>query len=107
MAEVGEVLAGPWGREILGVAQTILLVFIMGSHILTFSIAFNAITGHATCTIVLSVIALVVLWICTFSEDAEEGFLFFYSLYVTPPFHSRKHICVLTRPFFAPQHLYP
>lgn len=72
MADVGEVLAGPWGREILGVAQTILLVFIMGSHILTFSIAFNAITGHATCTIVWSAIALVVLWICTLPRTLKR-----------------------------------
>lgn len=49
MADAGEVLAGPVGREIGGAAQTIFLIFVMGSHILTFMIAMNAITAHATC----------------------------------------------------------
>lgn len=54
MADAGEVLLSPIGlgaagREIGGAAQTIFLVFVMGSHILTFTIAMNAITGHATC----------------------------------------------------------
>ena len=49
MADAGEVLGGPIGREIGGAAQTIFLIFTMGSHVLTFTIAMNAITGHATC----------------------------------------------------------
>lgn len=35
----------------------------MGSHILTFTIAFNVMTGHATCTIAWGVIGMIVLWI--------------------------------------------
>lgn len=65
MADAGEVLAGAWGREIGGAAQTIFLIFTMGSHVLTFTIALNVITGHATCTIVWGVVALVLLWIFT------------------------------------------
>jgi len=42
MADAGEVMAGAWGREFGGAAQTIFLIFSMGSHILTWTIAFNA-----------------------------------------------------------------
>lgn len=51
MADAGEVLAGPLGREILGAAQLLFYVFVMGSHILTFSIMMNAITDHGACTV--------------------------------------------------------
>ena len=36
MADAGEVMLGPIGREVFGVAQMLFLVFVMGSHILTF-----------------------------------------------------------------------
>lgn len=71
MADAGEVVFAPWGprwaafgREFLGAAQTIFLVFSMGSHILTWSICLNTITDSATCTIVWSVVGLVIFWIC-------------------------------------------
>jgi amino acid permease len=57
-ADCGEILAGPIGREILQVGQILILIFIMGAHILSFSIAMNTITGHITCTIVWNVIGL-------------------------------------------------
>lgn len=60
MADVGEVMLGPVGREVFGAAQTIFLIFSMGSHLLTFTIAMNAITQHVTCSIVWSVIGLIV-----------------------------------------------
>lgn len=65
MADAGEVMAGPVGREILGAAQIIFLVFVMGSHILTFSIMLNTLTNHATCTIVFGVVGLIVCLACT------------------------------------------
>ncbi|CAI6338781.1 unnamed protein product [Periconia digitata] len=72
LGDVGEVLLGPWGREIGGAAQTIFLIFVMGSHILTFTIAMNVITGHATCTIIWGVVAFVVLWLCTLPRTLEK-----------------------------------
>lgn len=51
MADAGEILLGVWGREVFRAAQTIFFIFSVGSHILTFTIAFNVMTGHATCTI--------------------------------------------------------
>ena len=60
MADAGEIMAGKVGREIFGAAQMLFLVFIMGSHILTFSIMMNTLTNHGTCTIVFALVGMVV-----------------------------------------------
>ncbi|MCJ1468030.1 hypothetical protein MMC07_006656 [Pseudocyphellaria aurata] len=65
MADAGEVMLGPVGREIFGAAQMMFLVFVMGSHILTFSIMFNTLTDHGTCTIVFGFVAMLLSLICT------------------------------------------
>ena len=65
MADAGEVLLGPVGRELFGLAQILFLVFVMGSHILTFSIMLNTVTSHGTCTIVFGVVGLLVSLVCT------------------------------------------
>jgi hypothetical protein len=72
MADAGEVMAGPIGREVLGVAQMLFLVFIMASHILTFSVALNTITEHGTCTIVFGVVGLVVSFVCSLPRTLEK-----------------------------------
>ncbi|KAF2641611.1 amino acid transporter [Massarina eburnea CBS 473.64] len=72
IADAGEILLGPVGREIGGAAQTIFLIFIMGSHILTFTIAMNAITGHATCTIVWGIVGFIVLWVFTLPRTLKK-----------------------------------
>ena len=46
MADAGEVLLGVFGRELFGAAQILLLVFTMGSHILTFTIMLNTVTSR-------------------------------------------------------------
>lgn len=60
MADAGEVMAGRIGREIFGGAQILFLVFVMGSHILTFSIMMNTVTSHGTCTIVFGIVGMMV-----------------------------------------------
>ncbi|MCJ1355887.1 MAG: hypothetical protein MMC33_005879 [Icmadophila ericetorum] len=65
MADAGEVMLGPIGREVFGAAQILFLVFVMGSHVLTFSIMMNTITVHATCTIVFALVGAIVCFICT------------------------------------------
>ncbi|KAF2200952.1 hypothetical protein GQ43DRAFT_337433, partial [Delitschia confertaspora ATCC 74209] len=72
MADAGEVLGGRIGREIGGAAQTVFLIFTMGSHILTFTIAMNAITGHATCTIVWGVVGFIILWLFTLPRTLKR-----------------------------------
>ncbi|KAA8642301.1 hypothetical protein EYZ11_010377 [Aspergillus tanneri] len=63
MADAGEVLAGRWGRELLGIGQMLFLVFIMASHLLTFTIAMNKLTDHGTCSIVFGVVGMIVSFI--------------------------------------------
>ena len=72
MGEAGQILAGPWGREICGIAQTTFLVFIMGSHVLTFSIMMNVLTNHSLCTIWFMVIGTVVSFICTLPRTLKS-----------------------------------
>ncbi|KAJ5453935.1 uncharacterized protein N7458_004891 [Penicillium daleae] len=68
MADAGEVLFGRvglarFGREFLGTAQLLFLVFIMGSHLLTFTVMMNTLTNHGTCSIVFGVVGLVISFI--------------------------------------------
>ena len=41
MADAGEILAGPIGREVLGAGQVIFTIFACASHVLTGLIAFD------------------------------------------------------------------
>jgi amino acid permease len=72
IADVGEVLAGRIGKEVGGAMQTIFLVFIMGSHLLTWTVALNTITGHPTCTIVWSVIGVLIFWVLTIPRTLKK-----------------------------------
>ncbi|KAI5266802.1 putative amino acid transporter [Aureobasidium subglaciale] len=59
-ADAGLFFFGRWAKEVSEAAQIILLVFIMSAHILTFSIMMNVLTNHGTCTIVFTVVGMVV-----------------------------------------------
>lgn len=59
-ADAGLFFFGRWAKEISEAAQIILLVFIMSAHVLTFSIMMNVLTNHGTCTIVFTVVGMVV-----------------------------------------------
>ncbi|KAK5273593.1 hypothetical protein LTR96_000193 [Exophiala xenobiotica] len=78
MAGAGEVLFGRWGREILGWGQFLFYLFIMGSHILTFSIMMNAITDHGSCTIVWMVVGTILSLACTLPRTLKN--LSYYSV---------------------------
>lgn len=65
MADAGEVLLGPIGREVFGAAQIIFLVFVMGSHVLIFSIMLNVLSGHGACTIAFGFVGMIVCLIFT------------------------------------------
>ena len=56
---------GRFGREFLGVAQLLFIIFFMASHLVTFSVAFNVLTDHGTCTIVFGVVGLIISLICS------------------------------------------
>ncbi|KAJ5085522.1 Amino acid transporter transmembrane [Penicillium argentinense] len=65
MADAGEVLGGKIGREFLGACQILFLIFIMSSHLLTFTVAMNTITNHGTCSIVFGIVGTVISFICS------------------------------------------
>lgn len=60
MGDAGELLMGPLGREVLGLGQLLLLIFLMASNILMFNILMNVLTEHGTCTLVFGVVGLVI-----------------------------------------------
>ncbi|KAL4802964.1 transmembrane amino acid transporter protein-domain-containing protein [Aspergillus unguis] len=72
MADAGEVLGGKWGREFLGVAQILFFIFVMASHLLTFTVAMNTITSHGTCSIVFGVVGMVVSFILCLPRTLEK-----------------------------------
>lgn len=74
MADAGGVMWGPIGREIVGVGQLLLLIFFMASHILTFSILLNVLTGHGTCSIVFGVVGLIVSFLMSLPRTMEKVF---------------------------------
>ncbi|KAJ5754475.1 Amino acid transporter transmembrane [Penicillium manginii] len=72
MADAGEVLMGRFGYELFGTAQLLFLVFIMASHILTFTVALNSITKHATCSIVFGVVGMIVSCFLSLPRTLEK-----------------------------------
>ncbi|KAK6905141.1 hypothetical protein I203_105961 [Kwoniella mangroviensis CBS 8507] len=63
VADVGYIMFGPWGREILGFAYLLEVVATGGASFLSISVAFNAITDHATCSVVWAIIGAVAVGI--------------------------------------------
>ncbi|KAJ5630443.1 uncharacterized protein N7484_010543 [Penicillium longicatenatum] len=72
MADAGEVIGGKFGREFVGACWGIFFIFIMASHLLTFTVAMNTITDHGTCTIVFGIVGLVVSFICSLPRTLEK-----------------------------------
>jgi amino acid permease len=58
-ADCGMLISGPILRNVMAVAQVLILVFIQGAHVLSFSIAMNSITDHCMCTIYWNVIGMI------------------------------------------------
>lgn len=65
-------MLGPVGREIFGAAQILFLVFIMGSHILTFSIMLNTVTSHGTCTTIFGIVGLLLCLLLTLPRTLKK-----------------------------------
>lgn len=64
---VGRAVGGPalglaFG-EFLGWGQTIFQIFVMGSHLLTWTIAMNTLTNSSQCTVMWAGVGLVVFWL--------------------------------------------
>lgn len=65
MADAGYILFGPIGREVLGAAQVIFMVFVCGSHVLTGLIAFDTITAGASCSVLWAGISALICLVLT------------------------------------------
>lgn len=72
MADAGDLLFGKIGRRALGIGQLVFFIFVMGSHILTFSIMMNVLSDHSSCTILYSSIGLLVSFILTLPRRLER-----------------------------------
>ncbi|KAJ6135783.1 Amino acid transporter transmembrane [Penicillium capsulatum] len=72
MADAGEVLMGRFGRELFGTGQLLFLVFLMASHLLTFTVALNTITKRATCSIVFGVVGMVISCLMSLPRTLEK-----------------------------------
>jgi len=59
-ANAANMIFGPIGKWIVEIMQTLILIFIMAAHILTFSIEMNVLTNHGTCTIVFGLVGAIV-----------------------------------------------
>ncbi|PKY00980.1 amino acid transporter [Aspergillus campestris IBT 28561] len=84
MADAGEVIGGPIGREIVGAGQLLFCLFLMASHLLTFRVAMNAITEHGTCSIVFGIVGMIVAFVGnlprTLNNVAKLSFISFTSI---------------------------
>ncbi|RAL14694.1 putative amino acid transporter [Aspergillus homomorphus CBS 101889] len=78
MGDAGELLMGRVGREIMFFGQLLFCIFLMASHVLTFTVLFNTITGHGTCTIVFGVVGLVVS--CIFALPRTMNKVYYMSI---------------------------
>ena len=63
MSDAGGIFLGRFAQEFLSVGQLIFLIFLMASHVLTFSVLMNELTDHGACTIGFSVVGLTVSFI--------------------------------------------
>ncbi|CAG8104657.1 unnamed protein product [Penicillium olsonii] len=77
MADAGEVLFGPigwgkFGREFLGTAQLLFLIFVMGSHLLTFTVMMDTLTDHGTCSIVFGIVGLILSFTLTLPRTLRK-----------------------------------
>lgn len=83
-ADAGKLMFGRVGYEIMGVMFCLQLIFLVGSHCLTGTIAFQTITENAVCGIVFGVVSAIILLLLaippSFTELAILGYIDFGSI---------------------------
>lgn len=83
-ADAGRLICGRFGYELLGVMFALQLIFLVGSHCLTGTIAFQNITENGACSIVFGVVSAVILLVLaippSFTELAILGYIDFGSI---------------------------
>lgn len=71
MSDVGEIVAGKFGRHFLGYASVIFLIFVASAHVLSFEIMMNVVTGHAACTMGWGALSAGLSFICCLCRRLE------------------------------------
>ncbi|KKY14514.1 putative neutral amino acid permease [Diplodia seriata] len=71
-ADAAFLIAGPIAREIMGVAQVLILIFIQAAHLLTFTVALNVLSNHGTCTIAFGIVGFGVCFILSLKRQLEK-----------------------------------
>ncbi|KAF7563408.1 hypothetical protein G7046_g729 [Stylonectria norvegica] len=83
-ADAGQLMMGRFGYELVGVMFSLQLIFLVGSHCLTGTIAFLNITDNGTCSLVFGVVSAILLLIVaippSFAEVAILGYIDFVSI---------------------------
>ncbi|POR39774.1 N amino acid transport system protein [Tolypocladium paradoxum] len=83
-ADAGRLLMGKFGYELVGAMFVLQLTFLVGSHCLTGTIAFNSITDNGACSVVFGVVSAIILLALaippSFAEVAILGYIDFASI---------------------------
>ncbi|TPX07115.1 uncharacterized protein E0L32_011010 [Thyridium curvatum] len=88
--DAAEVLGRPLGmarvfQEVVGWAQALFQIFVMGSHLLTWTICLNTLSDGSTCTIVWAVVGVFAFWVLntprTLKYAGYMSFLSFFSIF--------------------------
>jgi amino acid permease len=88
--DAGEVIGrsigmGRFFQEFLGWAQTIFVIFVMGSHLLTWTICLNTLSNHGACTVVWAVVGVAVFWVLNLPRTLKiagwYSFISFFSIF--------------------------
>ncbi|KAK7753829.1 hypothetical protein SLS62_004195 [Diatrype stigma] len=83
-ADAGRLLMGKFGYELVSVMFVLQLIFLVGSHTLTGTIAFLNITNNGACSVVFGVVSAIILLLVaippSFAEVAILGYIDFVSI---------------------------
>ncbi|KAI1084705.1 transmembrane amino acid transporter protein-domain-containing protein [Whalleya microplaca] len=83
-ADAGRLIAGRFGYELVSVMFVLQLIFLVGSHCLTGTIAFLNITNNGACSLVFGVVSAIILLLLavppSFAEVAILGYIDFVSI---------------------------
>ncbi|EED20982.1 amino acid transporter, putative [Talaromyces stipitatus ATCC 10500] len=84
--DAGRLMFGRFGYELVNVMMILILVFLVGSHCLTGTIAWMNITSSGVCSIVWAVVSAVILFLLalppSFAEVAILGYVDFASIII-------------------------
>lgn len=85
-ADAGTLLMGRFGYELINIMLILQLLFLVGSHCLTGTIAFINITGSGICSVIFGVVSAIILLLVavppSFTDVAILGYIDFASIFL-------------------------